>query len=92
MTLTIELEPEVEAAINRQAALRGEDTATYVQHLVQQTANQGVTSYSSPESLTIEERMALLDEVAREFPGVPPIPDEYLRREYLYAERDERQR
>ncbi|HEY3328531.1 MAG TPA: hypothetical protein VGK19_00785 [Capsulimonadaceae bacterium] len=95
MTLTIELEPDVEAGLARQAATQGEDTAAYALRVLSEIARHegGILSREAPRvSMTPAERVARLDSITRIVPGSKGISDEHLRREYMYADRDDRQR
>lgn len=82
MTVTIELSPQTEANLSALAAARGLTLPVYLQLLLEEQTSAHVTFPLSPA-----ERGAAWRESARKFPHTPPLSDEAISRENLYAER-----
>jgi hypothetical protein len=79
MTLTLELRPEAEAGLLSQARAKGISLDAYVQELLQQVAG------SAPvQKMSADDWEKALDEWIETSPAVPHLPDEALRREFLY--------
>jgi hypothetical protein len=79
VTLTVNLEPEVEAALLAQARAKGVPLGVYVGELLGQKA-----SGPSTPKLNATEWEQALDEWVEGSGEVPHLPDEALRREFLY--------
>ncbi len=79
MTLTVEFRPDVEAAILSQARARGLSLDAYVQELLQQVAGGAPVP-----NISADDWERALDEWIETSPAVPHLPDEALRREFLY--------
>jgi len=82
MSVTIELSPETEASLSVLAAARGLTLSIFLQHLLE---GQVPGHLESP--LTAAERGAAWRESAKKFPRTPPLSDEAISRENIYAER-----
>ena len=82
MTITIELPPEIEAGFAALAAARGVTLQVYLQHLLEEQIPARIILPMSPA-----ERGAAWRESAKKFPHTPPLSDEAISRENLYAER-----
>ncbi len=84
MTIRIELSPESEAQLAAEAQARGmaleEYAGTLLQEILASPANR-------PRNLTVERFHAMLDELARDSEGLPPLPTESLTRESFYEGR-----
>ena len=79
MTLTVNLEPEVEAGLVAQAHAKGVPLGVYVGELLGQMACGPLT-----QKLNADEWEEALDEWVEGSGEVPHLPDEVLRREFLY--------
>ena len=79
MTLTVNLEPEVEAGLLAQARAKGVPLGVYVGELLGQMARG-----PSTQKLSVNEWEAAFDEWVDGSGEVPHLPDEVLRREFLY--------
>jgi hypothetical protein len=79
VTLTVNLEPEVEAGLLAQARAKGVPLGVYVGELLGQMARG-----PSTQKLSVNECEAAFDEWVDGSGEVPHLPDEVLRREFLY--------
>jgi hypothetical protein len=86
MTLTIDVAPETEKALEVQAKRAGVPVEAYVADLLReqaiQVAEDNATAEKSVEELSFDEWVALFN--SRTLYYGPPIPLEALRRENLY--------
>lgn len=74
MTLTVDLNPDTLARLERQAALRGTDREALARQIIEANLPQ------APDSLTIEEFDAIADELADMGRDLPVLsPDAYAR-------------
>jgi len=80
MTLTIDIKPETQAGLLAMAEARGMSLAQYVEVVVESSVRR--QSQMSPG-----ERAAAWVESAKRFPDTPPLPDEAISRESIYADR-----
>ncbi len=81
MTVTIELPPEIEAALIAQAEARGLPLSEYLRSVLwQQVPDQNV-------ALSPAERTSVWRETAKGFPHTPPLSDEAISRESIYGDR-----
>lgn len=91
MTLTIELEPEVERQLEIEAARLGVSKAQRVEELVKAGLKKPAISLSQQED--IERRLKLMDEfvqAAHEYSkGAPPLSDYAVSRDAIYTEYEE---
>lgn len=86
MTVKLELTPEIELGLLRQAQERGVSLDAYLQAELSRLAN--VRDAASPvRKLSGDEWVKQIDQWADSFPDAPPIPDEALSRENLYPDR-----
>ena len=88
MSLTIELAPEVEARLRREAEARGVDPAEYAGQLIQlqlPTPEQVVGSRSA--ELSPDEWIRQFHEWAETHRNLPPLPPEAFERASFYDER-----
>lgn len=85
MTITINIKPEVEAELARQAEVRGMDVPAYAAKLLEQ-----VTRLPQPEidERELEEFEKALDRIAQFSEKIPALPDEAFSRESLYRDHD----
>ena len=79
MTLIVNLEPEVEAGLLAQARAKGVSLGVYVRELLGQMARG-----PSTQNLNANEWEEAFDEWVEGSGEVPHLPDEVLRREFLY--------
>jgi len=81
MTVTLDLKPETQAGLVALAHKNGVSLEEYLLALVENT----VVSQSS-KPLTPEERASVWRETAKRFPNTPPLSDEAISRESMYAD------
>jgi hypothetical protein len=79
VTLTVNLEPEVEAGLLAQARAKGVPLGVYVRELLGQMARGPLT-----QKLNASEWEEAFDEWVEGSGEVPHLSDEVLRREFLY--------
>ena len=84
MTLVIEIKPEVEAELSRQAAAHGVDIVAYAASLLEEAAQIP----SSAKRLNQGELDETLRELAQFSQKIPLLPDEAFSRENLYRDHD----
>jgi hypothetical protein len=85
MTITVNIKPEVEAELARQAEVRGMDVPAYAATLLEQAAHPPqAESVNRP----LEEFEKTLDRIAQFSDKIPVLPDEAFSRESLYQDRD----
>jgi hypothetical protein len=85
MTLTLELGPEEVAVLEARARALGVDVAAVLHGLIAQIAGAERPLY---ETESLDEWEKTLDELSDDIdPTIPPLPDQALRRESLYADR-----
>jgi hypothetical protein len=85
VTLTVDLRPEEVAILETRARSLGVDVATVLRGLIAQLAGTAGPLY---ETASLDEWEKALDELGDDIdPMIPPLPNEALRRETLYADR-----
>ena len=85
MTITINIKPEIEAELVRQAEIHGMDVPAYAATILEQAAKPiqpPVTERS------IEEFEKSLDRLAQFSDEIPALPDEAFTRESIYRDHD----
>jgi hypothetical protein len=82
MTVTVELLPEIEAGLSTLAAEQGLSLNDYVRRLLEER----VPGHGQP-TLSPAERAAAWRESVRGLPHTPPLSDEAISRESIYAAR-----
>ena len=95
MALTIEMPPEAEARLREKAHRRGQAAEDYVRDLVERdlSAAPAKPSPAKPSRDEIAARLQAWREFAQDVPdyraqaGLPPLSDEDISRETIYAER-----
>ena len=85
MTITINIKPEIEAELARQAEIRGMDVPEYAATLLEQAAK--------PKQLQVtdrgvEEFEKSLDRIAQFSDKIPALPDKAFSRESIYRDHD----
>ncbi len=84
MTITVEIAPEVQAALARQAAAHGRAVEAYVAELLEEAVRRPVGS----ERLSQEHLESSLRQIAQFSDKIPSLPDEALTRKSLYRAHD----
>ncbi len=84
MTLIIEIKPEVQQVLHRQASVHGVDLAAYAASLLEEAAH--IPSGAKP--LTLGDVDNTLRDLAQFSHKMPSLPDEAFSRESLYPDRD----
>jgi hypothetical protein len=85
MTITVNIKPEVEAELARQAEVRGMDVPAYAATLLEQAAHPPqAESVNRP----LEEFEKTLDRIAQFSDKIPLLPDEAFSRQSLYQDHD----
>lgn len=85
MTITVEINPELEAELSRQAEVRGVDVASYAARLIE----GAVQPITTPRKVsTPEEFERTLEDLAKYSDKIPALPDEAFTRESIYRDHD----
>ena len=84
MTINIEIKPEVQAELSRQAAAHGVDIGSYAASLLEEAAHVPAGS----KTLSEGQLEATLQELAQFSYKIPLLPDEAFSRENLYRDHD----
>lgn len=87
MQITIDLEPETEAAVRAQAAARGVEIEEYVRSLMKQWS-VAAPGEAAPERVSLEEFERDWDLFSEGTEGLPVLSDEDLSREAMYSDHD----
>lgn len=83
MSITLNLNPEVERGLTARARARGMSLADYLQEL----AAQEVARFPEATGVTGEERARAFLAWAESFPDTPPLSDEAIDRASMYPDR-----
>lgn len=84
MTLIVEVKPEVQAELSRQASAHGVDIGSYAAGLLEEAAHSTV----EPKRLTVDQLEKTLQELAQFSHKIPSLPDEVFSRENMYRDHD----
>jgi hypothetical protein len=84
MTITVDIAPEVQAALARQAAAHGRAVEAYVASLLE----EAVRRPAGPARLSQERLESTLREIAQFSHNIPSLPDGAFTRESLYRDHD----
>lgn len=84
MTIVIDLKPEVQAELGRQAAAHGVDLGAYAAGLLEEAVN----APSGSGALSQRQLGDTLQELAQFSVKIPVLPDEAFSREGLYRDHD----
>ena len=84
MTIIIDIKPEVQVELSRQAAAHGVDIGSYAASLLEKAAHIPAGS----NRLSQSQLDATLKELARFSQKIPLLPDEAFSRESLYRDHD----
>ncbi len=82
MPVTIELTPDIEAGLSARARERGLSLDAFIAGLLRTAAASETGTFASPAS-----RAAAWREAAKNLPRTPPLPDDAIDRDSIYAER-----
>lgn len=85
MTISIEINPEVQAELGRQAAARGMDVPSYAAVLLEEAAH---LPPAGRQRLDHDRLQKTLDEMAQFSNKIPSLPDAAFSRESLYKDHD----
>ena len=85
MTITINIKPEIEAELARQAEIHGMDVPAYAATILEQAAKPAQPSVPDGD---IEEFEKSLDRIAQFSDKIPALPDEAFSRESIYRDHD----
>ncbi len=80
MTISVHLEPEIEASLLARAQAQGMTLDAYVQSLI-----KGAAAKPEPPPTSLEEFDAALDELAEGSENLPVLPPEAYTREGIYG-------
>jgi hypothetical protein len=84
MTITIDIKPEVKAALSRRAAAQGIGLEPFAATLLEEAAQIGASS----KTLDGDQLDRTLQELAQFSQKIPLLPDEAFSRESLYQDHD----
>jgi hypothetical protein len=84
MTIVIDLKPEVQAELGRQAAAHGVDLGAFAASLLEEAAH----APSGSKTLNQDQLDNTLQELAQFSDRIPVLPDEAFSREGLYRDHD----
>ncbi len=84
MSITLDINPEVQAELSRQAAARGVDVGAYAATLLEQAAYGS----AGPKKLSPSQLDNTLQELAQFSHKIPLLPDDAFSRESLYRDHD----
>ncbi|MGA2741908.1 MAG: hypothetical protein ABSG65_31270 [Bryobacteraceae bacterium] len=84
MSILVDIKPEVEVELGRQAAAHGVDLGSYAASLLEEAAQVAGGS----ERLSQEQLDQTLRELAQFSHKIPALPDEAFSRESLYRDHD----
>jgi hypothetical protein len=84
MTITVDITPEVQAELARQAAIHGRAIEAYAASLLE----EAVHLPDGADRLTKDRLESTLREMAQFSDKVPSLPDEAFTRESLYRDHD----
>ena len=83
MTIVVDIKPEVQAELSRQAAVQGVEIGVYAAILLEEAAH-----IEEPRRLGREAICSTLQELAQFSHKIPLLPDEALSRDGLYRDHD----
>ena len=84
MTILVEIKPEIQAELSRQAAARGVDIGSYATSLLEEAAQAPAGS----KILSQSQLDRTLRELAQFSHKIPLLPEEAFSRESLYRDHD----
>jgi hypothetical protein len=84
MTIIVDIKPEVQEELSRQAAAHGVDIGAYAARLLEEAAHVP----ARPKTLSRSQLENTLQELAQFSHKIPLLPDEAFSRESLYRDHD----
>ncbi len=84
MIITVDIKPEIQAELGRQAAAHGVGVEAYATSLLEEAARAGARS----RTLNQEQLDRTLRELAQFSDKIPALPDSAFSRESLYQDHD----
>jgi len=84
MTIIVDIKPEVQEELSRQAAAHGVDIGAYAASLLEEAAHVP----APPKTLSHSQLEHTLQELAQFSRKIPSLPDEAFSRESLYRDHD----
>jgi len=84
MTIIVDIKPEVQEELSRQAAAHGVDIGAYAASLLEEAAHVP----TGPKTLSPSQLENTLQELAQFSRKIPLLPDEAFSRESLYRDHD----
>jgi hypothetical protein len=84
MTIIVDIKPEVQEELSRQAAAHGVDIGAYAASLLEEAAHVP----AGPKTLSHSQLENTLQELAQFSRKIPLLPDEAFSRESLYRDHD----
>lgn len=84
MTITVDIAPEVQAELARQAAAHGRAVEAYVASLLE----EAVRVPAGPSHMSMDRLESTIREIAEFSHKIPSLPDEAFTRESLYRDHD----
>jgi hypothetical protein len=84
MTIILDIKPEVQAELSRQAAARGVDIGSYAARLLEEAAH----TPAGAKTLSASQLDVTLQELAQFSHKIPLLPDDAFSRESLYRDHD----
>ena len=84
MTIAVDLKPEVQAELSRQAAAQGTDIGAYAASLLEEAAKVA----SRTEALSTDQLDRMFEELAQFSNKIPLLPDEAFSRESPHGDHD----
>ena len=81
MTIIVEIKPEVQVALSRQAAARGIDIGAYAASLLEEASHEP----TGPKTLSQDQLDRTLQELAQFSHKIPLLPEEAFSRESLQS-------
>lgn len=83
MDVRLELEPEIEAALNQQANAKGISLDEYLREVIEERAR-----ISTAPEINLDEFRKALDQLAEMGKGLPHLPSSAFSREAIYQDHD----
>ena len=84
MTITINIKPEVQAELSRQAAAQGLEVSDYAAGLLEEATHAS----AAQKRLSRDQLKKTLQDIAQFSHKIPSLPDEAFSRENIYQDHD----
>ena len=89
MAITLELPPEEEQRLQRQAEMAGQDVTDYLREILRRESAASSAVFAGKDWKKWEDWENLLDEFGETAPaGIPPLSDYAVSREGIYEDHD----